>query len=375
MTAMVAGIDVSKRTPDIHVNGRDFTATNDTVGLRRVGRLLREGGATRAVMEATGRMHRALLQSLHARGFATLVVNPRQARDLPKAAGALGRTDRVDARILAAFGAAFPDMRATAPAAAAIDRLRDMLVLRDRPVDQRAGTGTVVSEVGAGAPGTEVGRVLEDIDAAIAALERRIGGTVAGSPEFADSHRILTSVPGIGPVTAAALVAWMAELGAIGNRQAASLLGVAPLARDSGTLKGGRHIGGGRRRPRDVVYMAALSASRCSPDMRELYDRLRGRGKPHRVALVAVMRRLVVTANALLRDRRCGRTGRRPPPDGRPDRVRPAPKANHRRAGRGLPGGRFRRARTAPPVGNAVERSGTAGHGTRKKRKKSRIRA
>ena len=141
MTAMVAGTGAGKRTPDIHVNGRDFTATNDTVGLRRVGRLLREGGATRAVMEATGRMHRALPQSLHARGFsATLVVNPRQARDLPKAAGALGRTDRVDARILAAFGAAFPDMRATAPAAAAIDRLRDMPGLRDRPVDHRAGT-------------------------------------------------------------------------------------------------------------------------------------------------------------------------------------------------------------------------------------------
>ncbi len=304
MTTIVAGIDVSKRTLNIHVNGRDFTATNDTVGLRRVGRLLREGGATRAVMEATGRMHRALLQSLHARGFSVLVINPRQARDFAKAAGALAKTDRVDARILAAFGAAFPEMRATAPAAAAIDRLRDMLVLREKLVDQRAELRTVVSEVGAGAPGTEVGRVLKDIDAAIAALERRIGGTVAGSPEFADSHRILTSVPGIGPVTAAAPGAWMAGPGAIGNRQAASLPGVAPLARDSGTIRGGRHIGGGRRRPRDVVYMAALSASRCSPDMRELYDRLRGRGKPHRVALVAVMRRLVVTANALLRDRR-----------------------------------------------------------------------
>ncbi len=304
MTAMVAGIDVSKRTLNIHVNGRDFTATNDTVGFRKVARLLREGGAVKAVMEATGRMHRALLQSLRARGFSVPVINPRQARDFAKAAGALAKTDRVDARILAAFGAAFPEMPATAPAAAAIDRLRDMLVLREKLVDHRAGTGTVVSEVGAGAPGTEVGRVPGDIDAAIAALERRIGGTVAGSPEFADSHRILTSVPGIGPVTAAALVAWMAELGSIGNRQAASLLGVAPFARDSGTLKGGRHIGGGRRRPRDVVYMAALSASRCSPDMRELYQRLRERGKPHKVALVAVMGGLAVTANALLRDRR-----------------------------------------------------------------------
>ncbi len=304
MTTMVAGTGAGRRTPDIHVNGRDFTATSGTAGFRKVARLLREGGATRAVMEATGRMHRALPQSLRARGFSVPVINPRQARDLPKAAGALGRTDRVDARILAAFGAAFPDMPATAPAAAAIDRLRGMPVLRDRPVARRAGTGTVVPEVGAGAPGTEVGRVLEDIGAAIAALERRTGGTVAASPEFADSHRTLAPVPGIGPVTAAAPGAWMAGPGAIGNRQAASLPGVAPLARDSGAIRGGRHIGGGRRRPRDVVYMAALPSGRRSPDMGELYQRLRERGKPHKVAPVAVMGGPGVTASALLRDRR-----------------------------------------------------------------------
>ncbi len=270
MTAMVAGTGVGRRTPDIHVNGRDLTATNDTVGFRKVGRVLREAGATRAVMEATGRMHRALPQSLHARGFSATVVNPRQARDFAKAAGALGRTDRVDARIPAAFGAAFPDMRATEPATGAIDRLRDMPGLRDRPVARCAGTGTVVSETATQPDGGPVGRVLAELDTAIAALERRIGGTVAGTPEFADSHRILTPVPGIGPVTAAAPGAWMAELGAIGNRQAASLPGVAPLARDSGTLKGGRHIGGGRRRSGDVACMAALPSGRCSPDMREL---------------------------------------------------------------------------------------------------------
>ncbi len=255
---------------DIHVNGRDLTATNDSDGFRKVGRVLREAGATRAVMEATGRMHRALLQSLHARGFSAVVVNPRQARDLPKAAGALGRTDRVDARIPAAFGAAFPDMEATEPASAAIDRLRDMPGLRDRPVDQRAELRTVVSETATQQDGGPAGRVLAELDTAIAALERRIGGTVAGTPEFADSHRILTSVPGIGPVTAAALIAWMAELGAIGNRQAASLPGVAPLPRDSGTIRGGRHIGGGRRRSGDVACMAALPSGRCAPDMGEL---------------------------------------------------------------------------------------------------------
>ena len=125
-------------------------------------------------------------------------------------------------------------------------------------------------EVGAGAPGTEVGRVLEDTGAAIAALERRTGGTVAGSPEFADSPRILAPVPGIGPVTAAALVAWMAGPGAIGNRQAASLPGAAPSPATAAPSGAGATSAAGGGRPRDVACMAALPSGRCSPDMREL---------------------------------------------------------------------------------------------------------
>ena len=111
-------------------------------------------------------------------------------------------------------------------------------------------------------------------------------------------------MPGIGPVTAAALIAWMSELGAIGSRQAAALIGVAPFARDSGTLRGGRHVAGGRRRPRDVPCMAAMAACRFNPGMEEFYSRLRQRGKRHKVAVTAVMRKLIVTDSALLRDRR-----------------------------------------------------------------------
>ncbi len=111
-------------------------------------------------------------------------------------------------------------------------------------------------------------------------------------------------MPGIGPVTAASPVAWMGGPGAIGNRQAAALIGVAPFARDSGTLRGGRHIGGGRRRPGDVPCMAAMAACMSDPEMAALYDRLRERARHHRAAVTAVMRKPVVTANVLLRDRR-----------------------------------------------------------------------
>ena len=132
MTTICAGIDVSKASLNIHLNGRDDTATNDTDGFRKIAGILRDGGAERVVMEATGRMHRALLQSLHDRGFSVCVANPRQSRDFARAGGELAKTDRVDARVLAAFGAAFPAMPPTAPADVTIDRLRDMLVKSER---------------------------------------------------------------------------------------------------------------------------------------------------------------------------------------------------------------------------------------------------
>ena len=304
MAIVAAGIDVSKKTLNIHLSGRDDTAANDTDGFRKVARILRDGGAERVVIEATGRMHRALFQSLHDRGFSVFVVNPRQSRDFARAGGELAKTDRVDARALAAFGAAFPDMAASAPAGVTVDRLRDMLVLREKLVDQRADLKLAFDEVGDPAPDGPVPKILSELDAGVREYDRRIKELITGAGEHAESYGILTSVPGIGPVTAAALIAWMGELGAIGNRQAAALIGVAPFARDSGIRKGGRHVSGGRRRPRDVFYMAAMSATLFNPEMAEFHGRLKERGKPHKVAVTAVMRKLIVTANALLRDRR-----------------------------------------------------------------------
>ncbi len=304
MAIVAAGIDVSKKTLNIHLSGRDDTAANDTDGFRKVARILRDGGAERAVIEATGRMHRALFQSLHDRGFTVCVVNPRQSRDFARAGGELAKTDRVDARALAAFGAAFPDMAASAPAGVTVDRLRDMLVLREKLVDQRADLKLAFDEVGDPAPDGPVPKILAELDAGVREYDRRIKELITGAEEHAESYGILTSVPGIGPVTAAALIAWMGELGAIGGRQAAALIGVAPFARDSGSRKGGRHVSGGRRRPRDVLYMAAMAACAFNPEMAEFHGRLKERGKPHKVAVTAVMRKLIVTANALLRDRR-----------------------------------------------------------------------
>ena len=135
-------------------------------------------------------------------------------------------------------------------------------------------------------------------------FDRKIRELIASDPGADRRYRILISIPGVGPVSAAALCCWMPELGSIGNRQAAALLGVAPFARDSGRRHGTRHIRGGRRRPRNVLYMAALSAAMHNPDLQRVFQRLKAAGKSHKVAIVAIMRKLIVLANALLRDAR-----------------------------------------------------------------------
>jgi len=178
-------------------------------------------------------------------------------------------------------------MAATAPADVTVDRLRDMLVPPGAPVDRRAELKAVPGEVGEPDPDGPVQRVLEEPDAAVRGCDRRIGEPVRGSGDPAAGHPVLTSVPGIGPVTAASPVARMGGPGATASRQAAAPVGVAPFARAGGTLRGGRHVTGGRRRPRDVPCMAAMAACMSDPGMKALHGRLRERGKHHRVAVVA----------------------------------------------------------------------------------------
>ena len=143
------------------------------------------------------------------------------------------------------------------------------------------------------------------LDDRIAALDAAIEAVIARDPDQALRYSILTSIPGVGPVTAAALLCWMPELGGLDRRQAASLIGVAPVADDSGEHHGARHIRGGRRRPRDLLFMAATTAARFNADLKIVFERLKAAGKAHKVAIVAVMRKLIVLANTLLREQRC----------------------------------------------------------------------
>ncbi len=304
MSTVVAGIDVSKNQLDAHVAGEGRRVANPRDGYRALGAWLEQHGATRVVLEATGRYPRAVHQSLHARGLEVVLVNPLRTRRFAEALGLLAKTDTIDAAALAAYGTACLDLPATPPRSACMEQLADLLVLRANHRDAQVSLRQAAMEVQDPELREEALQSVDPLGEQVATFDRKIRELIATDPDTDRRYRILTSIPGVGPVSAATLCCWMPELGTIGNRQAASLLGVAPFAHDSGRHQGARHIRGGRRRPRDVLYMAALSATVHNPDLQRVFRRLKAAGKSHKIALVAVMRKLIVLANVLLRDAR-----------------------------------------------------------------------
>ncbi len=304
MGKVVAGIDVSKASLDICAEGQTHCLANDATSWRALNTWLRSLKVTRVVMEATGRYHRKVHQCLHDRGFEVVLVNPLRARRFAEALGHLAKTDRVDALMLAKIGTMLGDLEPVAPQDAFLNNLEDLLVARTALVDVRTMLRQVADEVDG--EGENVTRAsADDLDDRIEGLNAEIKAVIARDPEQAEKYGILISIPGIGPVTAAALLCWMPELGSLDRRQAAALIGVAPMANDSGQHHGARHIRGGRRRPRDLLFMAATAATRFNADLARVFERLKTAGKAHKVAIVAVMRKLIVLANTLLRQQRC----------------------------------------------------------------------
>ncbi len=229
------------------------------------------------------------------------MLNPRQARDFAKATGQLAKTERVDAKMLAIFGTVFPETPRTQELNPTIAELRALSVRRSRLVQPAATLKIPIKAVG---DGPRLGPVRCKLLEHIKSYEDEITELIVSSETLATRDQIRLSVPGIGSRNAAGRTAWTPELGSIGGRQAAVLLGVAPFARDSGKLSGTRHLAGGHRRPRNRLYMAALAASVHNANLREPYQRLIQRRKPPRVALVAVRRKLIVLANTLLHNNR-----------------------------------------------------------------------
>lgn len=299
------GIDVCKAWLDVYLHplGQRLRVANSREGLKQLRRELAGCGSVLAVIEATGKYHRLAHRTLHAWGLAVAVVNPLRSRLFAEAHGTLAKTDRIDARMLAIFGESL-EPAAKPPLPELVEELQELVRARQAATAEATALANRLGASQAGFLKRELARLLKALKAHIATLDDEIERLIASEAAMARRYQILKSIPGVGPVAAVSLAAGLTELGLSSNKSIATLVGVAPVACDSGDKKGQRHIRGGRAHLRSPLYMAALAAARCNPDLAAFYRRLRDNGKAAKVALTAVMRKLVVLANTLVRENR-----------------------------------------------------------------------
>jgi transposase len=299
------GVDVAKASVTLASEPAGLTGefATDPAGLHVLVQAAQAQPVTLVVVEATGGYEAPVVAALVTAGLPVAVVNPRQVRDFAKALGRLAKTDRIDAQVLALFGARVQPAPRPLPAAATqelealLTRRRQLLEMLHAERQRR--------------PRARGRIVRRSLDTHIRWLERQVIETdatleaaIQASPLWRVQDQLLQSVPGVGPTLARTLLGLLPELGQLDRHHIAALVGVAPLARDSGTLRGRRTCWGGRPAVRTVLYMAALTAARWNPALRSFYQRLRAAGKPAKVALTAVARKLLVLLNAILRDAR-----------------------------------------------------------------------
>lgn len=297
------GIDVSKTTLDIALRPSDatFTATNDEAGIVTVVARLQPLRPTLIVLEATGGYELPMVGALLTAALPVVVVNPRQVRDFAKATGRLAKTDTIDARILARFAEMVqPAVRpvpdeATQALRAILTRRRQLVGMLTAEKNRLPKAATPVRP--------RIQAHLAWLEQELAILDTDLTTAIRQSPVWREQENLLRGVPGIGPVVSRTLLADLPELGTLNRKQIAMLVGVAPLNRDSGTLRGRRTVWGGRAAIRAALYMATLVATKRNPVIQGFYQRLRATGKAPKVALVACMRKLLTILNAMLKHR------------------------------------------------------------------------
>ena len=295
-----AGIDVSQAMLDVAVHeGPTTRMTNEARGYAAIVRQLREAGVTLVVLEATGVYHRGITTALVTAGIPVAVVNPRQVRDFARSTGQLAKTDRLDATMLARFAAVVRPTPRPIPDEAT-QALADLLERRRQLVEMLTAEKNRL-HVAARHVRPSVQQVIRALEKALASTDDEVDRWIRESPVWRAQEDLLRSVPGVGPQTARLLIASVPELGRLTRREIAALIGVAPLACDSGTLRGQRRCWGGRSHIRAVLYMAVVAGTRCNPVIRAFYLRLRRAGKTAKVALTACMRRLITILNAMVK--------------------------------------------------------------------------
>jgi transposase len=303
-TACFVGIDISKDHLDLHARPDGSTArfTNDADGIAALVTRVAQLKPQRIVLEATGGFETSLAAALAGVGLPVVIVNPRQVRDFAKAAGKLAKTDAIDAAVLAHFAEAIrPEVRPLPDAdaralAALVDRRRQLLEMRTAEKNRLALASPRVA--------TSLRAHIAWLSKQLDQVDKELGELIEASPLWCAKDDLLQGVPGIGPVVSRVLVSELPELGTLSAKRIASLVGVAPMSRDSGRMSGTRSITGGRAGVRSGLYMAILTAVRYNEPIRKFYQKLRAAGKAIKVAQVAAMRKLLVILNAMIRDNR-----------------------------------------------------------------------
>jgi transposase len=299
-TSLVVGIDVSADRFDLAVapTGEHWHSATSEAAIAVLVRRLTQLAPERIIVEATGGLELPLVIACGLAELPIVVVNPRQVRDFARASGQLAKTDRLDAHLLARFGQVLaPEIR---PLPDAVTRALGDLISRRRQISAMIVAETNRLRTASAVVRPAIERHLAYLREEIAALDGAVQRLIEASPLWHAKATLLQSVPGVGPVIASTLLAEVPELGTLSGKQIAALVGLAPFAADSGKARGSRHIRGGRAGVRSALYMGTLTAIRCNPKLKDFFTRLVAAGKPKKLALIAVARKLVVILNAMV---------------------------------------------------------------------------
>lgn len=307
MPSIFVGIDASQAHLDLRVLPADqsLRVDNRPAGHRQLVDFLRPLAATpaevRVVIESTGGLELPVALVLEAAGFEVAIIKPERARYFAKAAGQVAKTDAIDARVLAEFAQAVKLTIHPLPPEE-IRHFRDLLDRRNQLVEMRTMEKNRVATTALAKARTSIEKHIAWIDREIRTLEVELDRRVAENPKWKQIDAVLQSIPGFGPQTARTLIGQLPELGHVDRKVIGHLVGLAPVAADSGTIQGPRHIVGGRKQVRNVLYMAAIAAIRWNPIAKAIYTRLRQHGKKAKVAIIAVAHKLLTIANAMVRN-------------------------------------------------------------------------
>jgi transposase len=303
MAEIFVGIDVSKQRLDVAVCGsqtRSWNVNHTEPGIRALLQALKELAPTLVVLEATGGLEVNVVAALAAAGVPVAMINPHQARDFARATGELAKTDTIDARILALFAQKIrPEVR---PLPSDETRELDAMLTRRRQlIDIRTGERNRLQQASA-VVRPSIEEHIAWLNARVEEVDTALQERIQASSVWREKDSLLQSAPGVGPTLSFSLLSGVPELGTLNRQKVSKLVGIAPLARDSGQMRGQRRIWGGRADVRSVLYMATLSAIRYNPVISKFYQHLVARGKPKKVAIVACMRKLLSILNRMLKD-------------------------------------------------------------------------